>query len=144
MATAPLSLRIGDLLGNLTRDNLDALLPELLAHYDDAMLFRDPIQELRGKEAFEHMNRNLAARSRSFRFDLLDRAGEGPIAFLRWRMALEPKFGRAMEVEGTTFLRANEAGLVVEHLDYWDLASFFASAVPGGERVVRTLLKPIA
>ncbi len=136
--------RLGDLLASLNRENLEAVLPNLLALYDEAMVFRDPIQELRGKPAFEHMNRSLAARSRAFHFELLDRAGDDARAFLRWRMVMQPKLGRTMEVEGTSFLRANDAGLVVEHVDYWDLPSFFASAVPGGERMLRALLKPIA
>lgn len=143
--TAPtLPRRVGDLLARLNRENLEALLPELLAHYDEAMVFRDPMQTLHDKGAFAAMNRSLAARSRSFHFELFDAVGDDAVAFLRWKMELTPKFGRAMAVEGTSFLRANAQGLVVEHVDYWDLASFFASSVPGGASVLRALLKPLA
>ncbi len=108
------------------------------------MAFRDPIQVLKGKAAFERMNRHLAQRSKDFRFDVLDESGDGHVVFLRWRMQYTPIVGPDMAVEGVSYLRFNVARLVVEHVDYWDLPSFFASAIPGGERALRALLSPLA
>ncbi len=135
---------LGGVLARITQANLDEVLPELLAHYADDLVFRDPIQTLQGREAFARMNRSLAERSRAFRFELHDAAGAGPVVFLRWTMHMTPKLGREMNVEGVSYLRTNDAGLVVEHVDYWDLPTFFASAVPGGAAVLRTLLRPLA
>ena len=135
---------LGALLASITRENLDEALPALLAHYAEGVVFRDPIQTLHGRDAFARMNRSLAERSRAFRFDLHDAEGSGPVVFLRWTMHMTPKVGREMSVEGVSYLRTNEADLVVEHVDYWDLPTFFASAVPGGAAVLRTLLRPLA
>ncbi len=135
---------LGALLADLTRTNLEEALPALLAHYDEDLVFRDPIQTLRGRDAFARMNRSLADRSRAFRFELHDAAGAGAVAFLRWTMHFTPKLGREMSVEGVSYLRTSDAGLIVEHVDYWDLPSFFASAVPGGAAVLRTVLRPLA
>jgi hypothetical protein len=135
---------LGSLLASITHETLDEALPVLLTHYDEALVFRDPIQTLHGREAFARMNRTLAERSRSFRFDLHDAEGSGSVVFLRWTMHMTPKLGRAMNVEGVSYLRTSAAGLVVEHVDYWDLPTFFASAVPGGAAVLRTLLRPLA
>lgn len=135
---------LGHLLSRVTRASLDEALPDLLAHYADDVLFRDPIQTLRGREAFARMNRSLAERSRDFRFELHDAAGQGPVAFLRWTMHFTPKLGFEMHVEGVSYLRANAEGLVEEHVDYWDLPTFFASALPGGAAVLRALLRPLA
>ena len=134
----------GGILARLTRDNLEEALPALLEHYAADLVFRDPIQTLHGRDAFAHMNRSLASRARAFRFELHDAEGSGSVAFLRWTMHFTPKLGREMSVEGVSYLRANEAGLVVEHVDYWDLPTFMASAVPGGAAVLRTLLRPLA
>jgi hypothetical protein len=135
---------LGGVLARITQANLDEVLPELLAHYAENLVFRDPIQTLHGREAFARMNRSLAERSRAFRFDLHDAAGADSVVFLRWTMYMTPKLGREMKVEGVSYLRTNDAGLVVEHVDYWDLPTFFASAVPGGAAVLRTLLRPLA
>ncbi len=142
--TIPISTILARRLAVLRPANFDTELPLLLEHYADDVVFRDPIQTLNGKRAFERMNRHLAARSKDFRFDLLDETGSGDVVFLRWCMHLTPNFGPTMAVEGVSYLRVNEARLVTEHVDYWDLPSFFASAVPGGERVLRALLKPLA
>jgi hypothetical protein len=135
---------LGALLGAMTHENLEETLPVLLAHYSEALVFRDPIQTLHGRDAFARMNRSLASRSRAFHFELHDAAGAGSVVFLRWTMHMTPKLGRAMSVEGVSYLRTDERGLVVEHVDYWDLPTFFASAVPGGAAVLRTLLRPLA
>ncbi len=135
---------VADLLGSLTPRSLDECLPKLLDQYADDMVFRDPIQTLNGKAAFEQMNRHLAARAKDFRFDVLDQVTSPRVTFLRWCMHFTPTFGRPMNVEGVSYLRMNEHDRVVEHVDYWDLPSFFATAIPGGERVLRAVLRPLA
>jgi hypothetical protein len=58
-------------------------------------------------------------------------------------MRLRLKVGPLFEMDGVSHLQA-EDGKVRAHRDYWDLATLFASAVPGGQRILRTVLRPLA
>jgi hypothetical protein len=58
-------------------------------------------------------------------------------------MRLRPKIGPLLEVDGVSHLRL-EGGKVRRHRDYWDLATLFASGIPGGERLLRLALRPLA
>ena len=111
--------------------------------YDPEVEFRDPVQALRGVDAFLGMNRRLLGRVRAIRFDVTSAAGGPDEAFLAWKMTATAKLGPSVGVEGVTHARAR-GGRVVYHRDYWDLGEFFASGLPGGAAALRWLLKPIA
>ena len=56
--TASTPAALADLLARMTPRNLEELLPALLARYAEGVVFRDPIQTLRGRDAFARMNRD--------------------------------------------------------------------------------------
>lgn len=136
-----IAARVSSWLRQVSKENVEATLPELLEVYDDEVVFRDPMQEVHGREAFREMNLSLAARARALSFDVRETATTGDAAFIRWTMRFVPRLGPELHVDGVSFLRV-PAGRVVEHVDYWDFANLIASALPGGEGLIRLLFRP--
>lgn len=123
--------------------NSPAVCDELRELYDDAVVFRDPIQEVHGLAEFLAVNRRLLARLRSLEWQVHAAIGDDTYAVLEWTMRGTPKKGPALAVDGVTRVRAR-AGRIVDHRDYWDLSEMLASSVSFGERIRRTLLRPLA
>ena len=137
-------------LSDRLRDALRALGPgrpeaieALRPLYDEAVEFRDPIQTLRGLDAFLAMNRRLMGRVRALSFEVTSARGDADEVFLAWTMRATARIGPTIVVDGVTHARAR-AGKVVHHRDYWDLGQMLASIIPGGERVLRGILRPLA
>jgi limonene-1,2-epoxide hydrolase len=126
----------------LSADDLSAL-EDLRPLYAGDVTFEDPVQKVEGVEAFLDVNRRLARKARELSFAIERVAGDDAEFFITWHMRLRPKLGPLFELDGVSHLRA-EGGKVRYHRDYWDLAALFASAVPGGQRILRALLKPLA
>ena len=132
------------------RDGLVALTPErpdavegLRPLYDASMVFRDPIEEARGIDAFLALNRRLLERMRHLEWHVVSARGDEGEAFLEWTMRGTPRLGPAIELNGVTRVLARN-GLIVDHRDYWDMGELFASAVPGGQRLLRWVRAPFA
>jgi hypothetical protein len=111
--------------------------------YAEDVHFEDPIQKVTSFEAFAGVNMRLARRARELSFAVQHVTGDDQAFFVTWHMRFRPKVGPLFEVEGVSHLMS-EGGKVRWHRDYWDLATLAASAVPGGERILRALLKPLA
>jgi len=118
---------------------VDALRPL----YADDVHFEDPVQKVETFDDFAGVNVRLARRAKELSFEVLRVVGDDNEFFVTWHMRLRPKVGPLFELDGVSHLRA-ENGRVKWHRDYWDIAALFASAVPGGQRILRTLLKPLA
>ena len=139
---SPLPERVAQLLSRLV-PGAPAVFDELRALYDDAVVFRDPIQEVHGLAAFLDVNRRMLARMRALSWQIHAAIGDESYAVIEWTMRGTPKRGPALSVDGVTRIRAR-GGKVVDHRDYWDLSEMFASTMSFGERVRRVLLRPIA
>ena len=134
--------RLGQALRGLTPDRPDAV-EGLCSLYEASMVFRDPIQEVRGVGAFLAMNRRLIGRMRRLEWGVQSICGDDNQAFLEWTMRGASKAGPAFELAGVSRVVARE-GLIVDHRDYWDMGELLASAVPGGQRLLRWLRTPFA
>ena len=60
----------------------------ILPYYDDDILFRDSVQEIRGKAEFTAMTQRLIERSGSLAMEVTNAAREGRVIFLEWVMTL--------------------------------------------------------
>ena len=106
-----------------------AALAQLATLYDGAVVFRDPLQTLRGREAFLAMNRRILTRAHRLSFRVHDALGKDGSVFLTWTMDYEPRTGPTIAFEGASHARVR-AGLIVEQRDYWDLLSSVAASIP--------------
>ena len=107
----------------------EAAIARLATLYDSGVVFRDPLQTLRGRDAFVAMNRRILRRARGLSFDVTSAVGADSSIFLAWTMLYQPRLGPTVVFEGATHARTR-AGLIVEQRDYWDLLSSFAQSVP--------------
>ncbi len=118
------------------------VLHDLRAIYSEDVVFQDPMQKIRGLEAFFATNRKLIARATELRFDVEAPVGTDDEFFLAWTMRFRGKFGPLLETDGVTHVKT-VGGRVVYHRDHWDLATLTASALPGGPSLLRTLMRPL-
>ncbi len=93
----------------------------ILPYYDEHIVFRDAVQEIRGKAEFAAMTERLVARAGSLAMEVRNTARDGNILFLEWVMTLSFKKYPKSSVYGASRLTLNEAGKIVEQRDYYDL-----------------------
>jgi limonene-1,2-epoxide hydrolase len=134
-SAAAIMERLAELFSELGHDP-ERVLGELEPLYARHVVFEDPIQQLRGREAFFAMNRRLLDRSQDVHFTVLDRAAGPGTAFFEWFLELTPKAGPRLKIEGVTRLKV-EQGLVTVHRDYWDLLGATMDAIPVAGPVYR-------
>ena len=137
-----LATRLRDALVALTPERPDAI-DALRAVYADDIHFRDPIQEIRGIDAFLAMNRRLLARMRTLEWIVVTAAGDDEEVFLEWTMRGRTKLGPTVSVDGMTRARGR-GGKITDHRDYWDLGELLASSMPAGKRLLHALVSPLA
>lgn len=121
----------------------DETLAGLVPWYCDDVVFRDPIQTVRGRDAFVAMNQRLMSRARWLRFDVHQMADAGDQLFLTWTMEMQPKLpAPLLRVEGVTHCTLRD-GRIAEHTDYWDLLGSVMGSVPVVGGVYRAAVRLI-
>lgn len=140
---APLREELTEVLGRFDIHNREPFLADIRRLYDDAVFFRDPMQQAEGLAAFLEVNRRMGRGAKRVSFRVQDSTGDDSLFYLHWTMRFEPRVGPALTVEGVSRIRA-EQRRVVEHIDYWDLGELFASALPrgAGRKLLHLLFKP--
>ena len=93
----------------------------ILPYYDEDILFRDAVQEIRGKAEFAAMTERLVARAGSLSMEVTHTAREGNVLFLEWVMTLSYNKYPKSSIYGASRLTLNEAGRIAEQRDYYDL-----------------------
>lgn len=116
---------------------------ELMALYDDNVVFVDPLQRIEGSVALAAMNVRLVRRARDLRVRIGDRAAAGDQAFLTWQMDYRYRLGPAFTIDGISHLRLR-GEKIIEHRDYWDALSTAIGVVPGARSIYRTLTARLA
>jgi steroid delta-isomerase len=108
---------------DLTADSL----PRLAALLTDDVFFRDPFHALNGRDAVVALFRGMYKRMPEARFEVLDVCAhpDGETHYLRWRFT-----GGRFDFTGVSTVRFNAAGLVSEHIDYWDAAGGVYERLP--------------
>lgn len=110
---------------NLSPQTLD----EITAIYASEARFRDPFNDVRGVAAIRAIFAHMFATTETPAFVVTERFEEGSRAVLLWRFTFVLRGGR-YEIEGASHLLFNEAGLVVEHRDYWDSSEELLQKLP--------------
>lgn len=103
---------------NLTPENL----PGLLVLVAPDVHFKDPFNDVRGRDTFEAVFRDMFGKLDHPVFKVERSYSEGPYAVLVWTFTASMK-GDPQEITGTSELEFAEDGLVRAHIDYWDAAS---------------------
>ncbi|XXT15943.1 nuclear transport factor 2 family protein [Sorangium sp. So ce429] len=117
-----------------------ALLAEL---YHPDMEFLDPIQEVRGRDAFIEANRRLIRRAQKLRFVVHDVMESGDRIVATWRFSFLTRMGPELQAEAMSYMTLR-GGLIVRHRDYWDPAGAVLVKIPGIRTLYRELLEALA
>lgn len=139
---APLPQRLSALLVDLVPGRPEVF-DQIHALYAYDVVFRDPIQIVRGLPDFIAMNQRLLGKMKFLEWTIRGAWGDDEAATLEWTMRGKPKLGPTVEVDGMSRVRARE-GKIVDHRDYWDLAELAASGIPYGQRALYAVLRPFA
>lgn len=89
--------------------------------------FRDPFNDLRGRERVKALLNDMFERTGKPAFDLIEVCWhqESHSAWLRWQFDAQVPVIGELRVEGSSRIRLDDAGKVIEHLDYWDSAPVY-------------------
>ncbi len=117
-------------------------LDELARLYADTARFKDPFNDVRGPAAIRHIFEHMFVALDGPRFVVTERLVDGTQAFLAWEFRFRFKrFDTLTEqvILGSSHLRLNEQGQVLEHRDYWDAAEELYEKLPGLGALMRWL-----
>ncbi|WP_081412902.1 nuclear transport factor 2 family protein [Chitinilyticum aquatile] len=106
-----------------------ASIPALAACYAPEARFRDPFNDVRGREAIAAIFRHMFAAVAQPQFRILRHWRTGQDAMVEWQFDFVLR-GKALSFDGCSRLVLGTDGLVHSHLDYWDAASGLYAHLP--------------
>jgi hypothetical protein len=112
----------------------------ILPYYDDNVLFRDSIQEIRGIKEFTAMTERLTKRSKDLKMNIVNAVMVENIIFLEWEMTLSFKKYPSSILYGSSRLTLNEEGKIKEQRDYYDLWGDIFDNIPRFGKAYRRFL----
>lgn len=124
----------------LRRDGLDA---RIAAVVDEAAIFQDPFNDLRGHAGFRKVIEDALTRCVDPRFLMLETAIGSESAYARWRFVARLASGRAIDFEGVSQLAFTQAGRCARHVDFTDSQHIYG-LVPALGPVLRFVRRRIA
>ncbi len=102
------------------------------ARFTEDVHFRDPLNDVHGREAARRVFRHMFEHTAMVRFEMLEIVGQGEIGYLRWRFHFRLRGDRSDRepVEGVSRVVLAADGRVREQLDYWDAAGGLYAQLP--------------
>lgn len=114
---------------NLRADNIEILND----FYAKDTTFVDPLGAHNGIQSVKDYYQNLYKNVKSIKFTYKDLVTNGTTHALYWTMTLSAdglNGGSPISLEGNSYIKFNEAGLVSYHRDYFDMGEFIYEHVP--------------
>lgn len=120
----------------------EAITPDRLADFDDLVAdeirFRDPFNDVVGRNAFRRVLEKMFADLDDVRFEILRTATDGEVAFALWRFEGRMRHsGRRVRFEGMSELHVDADGRIAAHIDHWDASTQLYAKLPGLGRIIR-------
>lgn len=116
-ATQQQAQRYAQAFEQITASNLDTLM-ELFS--EDAR-FVDPFNDVTGKAAIRSVFEHMFEKTDNPRFEVHNIAVNQDVAFLSWTFYMQFKQKPdVFSVLGSSQIRINEHGKVIEHIDFWN------------------------
>jgi ketosteroid isomerase-like protein len=116
----------------------------LLALYSPQARFKDPFNEVQGREAIGQVFAHMFATLHEPRFVVDVAMAEGDDAFLSWGFVFRRDNGQAMRIRGASHLHFAPDGGIDVHRDYWDAAEELYAKLPVLGVLMRALRKKLA
>lgn len=117
----------------------DSDLSQLRSLYDEKIVFKDPVHEIRGLVELEDYFTSMCSDLSDCRFEYLDELVSGDAAYIKWMMHFKhPKLGnRLISVRGVTHLKIGEK--IEFHEDFYDMGAMLYEQLPLLGNVTRWL-----
>ncbi|UCH39774.1 MAG: nuclear transport factor 2 family protein [Gammaproteobacteria bacterium] len=117
----------------------DSDLSQLGSIYDDRIVFKDPVHEIRGLVELEDYFTSMCADLSDCRFEYLDELVNDDAAYIKWLMHFKhPKLGnRLISVRGVSHLKIAEK--IEYHEDFYDMGAMLYEQLPLLGNVTRWL-----
>ncbi len=127
----------------------EGLTPESLGRLDElcspTVRFRDPFNDVTGVAAYRGILARMFEDVAEPRFEVIDRALSGRVAYLRWDFSFTPRKGGApWHIEGMTEVHFDDRDRVAAHLDHWDSGSQFYGRLPLLRHLIGLIRKRLA
>jgi len=113
----------------------------ILPYYDENIIFKDTIQEIRGLEEFKKMTERLAKRSKELKMAVLRVVMEDRTVFVEWEMTILFKKTRTSVIYGASRLSLNKGGKIIEQRDYYDLWGDIFDNIPAFRKPYRKFMR---
>ena len=113
----------------------------ILPYYDDAVCFRDSIQELKGLVEFKAMTERLTDRSNDLKMHIVRTAQQNKDIFIEWEMTIKFKRNPSSVLYGTSRVTLNDEGRITEQRDYYDLWGDIFDNIPRFGKAYRRFMK---
>jgi len=91
--------------------------------------FKDPFNDVRGRDAVRNIFEHMFDTAEAPRFHIDDWMYRDAAASIRWRFQCEVQ-NLSIAFAGMSYVRFNERGEVMEHIDYWDPAEGIYEQAP--------------
>jgi len=117
----------------------DSDLSQLRSIYDDNILFKDPVHEIRGLVELEDYFTSMCSDLSDCRFEYLDELVNDHAAYVKWMMHFKhPKLGnRLISVRGVSHLKIDDR--IEYHEDFYDMGAMLYEQLPLLGNVTRWL-----
>ena len=113
----------------------------ILPYYDEAIYFRDSIQEIHGLEEFKAMTRRLTDRSNDLTMKIVRTAQQNKDIFIEWEMTIKYKKNPSSVLYGSSRVTLNEEGKIIAQRDYYDLWGDIFDNIPRFGKAYRRFMK---
>lgn len=113
----------------------------IMPYYDEDILFRDTIQEIRGITEFKAMTERLTKRSNDLKMKLVRTVQDENDFFIEWEMTISYKKYPSSVMYGASRLTINENGKIIEQRDYYDLWGDIFDNIPRFGKAYRRFMK---
>lgn len=127
----------------LTAQTVDCL----AGFYAEDAYFKDPFNEVRGREAIQRIFAHMFTQVAEPRFVVTESVVDAGGAMLVWAFHYRARLwgpGKVQVIRGTSHLKFDAAGKVIYHRDYWDTAEELYMKVPVLGPLIRGLRRVIS
>lgn len=106
-------------------------LPALMGLYASRARFRDPFNDVQGRDAVERIFRHMFEVLEAPRFVVIETLTQDNRAVLTWDFSFQREAGgRTYRIHGSSLIHFDGRGHVVLHRDYWDAAQELYEQLP--------------
>jgi limonene-1,2-epoxide hydrolase len=109
--------------------------------YHPDIVFKDSIQEIRGKDEFIALCERLTERCEQLRMDIHSIVEGAGVFHLEWTMTMVFKKFPSTPIYGSTVLRLHEDGRIASQRDYYDLWGDIFNGIPWFRKPYRRFMR---